>query len=175
MSDQSKIPFGMGNRKIAKNAKPEQEAALRKLMGQMTKARLDPKREIKLGNATGETGAVTVNSITIDCNWNIINRAGGPIGKVCFAPDNDVPLATNFRATLLNMPLPAANKNDSTSYLRQIAVRRKASFPVVGRFEDELNEDNFDEWRVMGINRTTLDPDAFEPPKGYIRRTMGPQ
>ena len=168
--DKPKVPFGMGDGKVSENASPEQQTALRGLMAKMTKARLDPKREIKLGEATGEAGTVTVNSITIDCNWNIITRAGGPIGKVCFAPDSKVPLASDLRATLLKMPLPAADEDDYLSYLRQIAALQKARFPLMIRFEDELNPDNFEEWKVKGTSRANLDPSGFEPPRGYIRR-----
>lgn len=170
MAEKPKVPFGLDQRKISKSAKPEQEAALRKLMGQMTQARLDPKREIKLGEGTGESTGVRVSDLTIDCGWMILMRAGGPIGKVCLALDSDVPLASELRATLLKMPLPAADENDYLSYLRQIAVLRRERFPLIVRFEDEYNEDNFQEWRVEGTSRVDLDPSGFEPPKGYIRR-----
>ena len=45
-------------------------------------------------------------------------------------------------------------------------------FPVAGR-SFEGGEDDED-WNLKSVTERDLDPDAFEPPKGYRLRTMGP-
>ncbi len=61
--------------------------------------------------------------------------------------------------------------DDDNDFLRLIE-EFDGGFPVAGRmFDDE--GDLEEEWTLRSAKRRTLDPDAFEPPSGYKRRTMG--
>lgn len=51
------------------------------------------------------------------------------------------------------------------------AMREVDGFPVAGESFGGGLED--DEWTLESIRERDLDPDAFEPPKGYRLRTMG--
>lgn len=54
-------------------------------------------------------------------------------------------------------------------------MNMKNGFPVVTRNFNEYDGSLEDETVLESITERDLDPDAFEPPKGYRLRTMGPQ
>ncbi len=54
-------------------------------------------------------------------------------------------------------------------------MKELGGFPVVTREFDDYDGSLEGETALRSARRQTLDPDAFEPPKGYRLRSMGPQ
>ncbi len=104
--------------------------ALRGMLGMLTKPRLDPKDEIKLED-TDLSDQVELNNALIKCRWKIMNRMGGPIGRVCVANPKDVADGTELMATIRALPLEGAGgKVGPVGCARQIAETGKLPVKV---------------------------------------------
>ena len=106
------------------------DAALRELGNMLSRPRLSPRDELKLGDPDPEMPGIIMREPPFPCEWYTILKMGGPYASVCFASDGDVPMAADIRAALLQVPLEGAGGDDLIAMLRQLIELRQDRVPV---------------------------------------------
>ena len=143
------------------------DAALRQLSEMMSRARLNPRDELKLGERDTQTPQIIMREPAFPCEWYTILKMGGPYASACFAPQTGLPMGAEFRAGIEQIPLAGAGGDDLIAMLRQLIELRSGSIPVAIAMHNQGRPEDLQLILLEEPTAGLLDESSLTVPEGF--------